>query len=66
MKARRGWRIGILAAEDSLARQMRVSLRSRFETQNGGIPVRYLVSEKLDRAQTRASNAECRSTAGEG
>ena len=45
-RSKRGWRIGILAADDALARQMRIALRSRFETRNGGIPVRYLVNEK--------------------
>jgi len=54
MNARRTWRIGILAAEDSMARQMRLPLRSRFDTQNGGIPVRYLVSEKLAGARNRS------------
>lgn len=41
-----GWRVGILAAEPRLARQAGVPLRSRFETQNGGIPVSFLASEK--------------------
>jgi 23S rRNA G2445 N2-methylase RlmL len=48
VKSKRGWRIGILAAEDSLAGQMRLPVRSRFDTQNGGIPVRYLVSERSE------------------
>jgi 23S rRNA G2445 N2-methylase RlmL len=43
-----GWRIGVLVADDSLAAQMRLKLRARFETTNGGIAVRYLVSEKSD------------------
>ena len=40
-----GWRVGILAAEARLARQLGVPLRSRFETRNGGIPVSFLASE---------------------
>ena len=47
VKAKAGWRIGVLAADDSLAGQLRVALRARFETRNGGIPVRYLVSEQM-------------------
>jgi putative N6-adenine-specific DNA methylase len=43
-----GWRIGVLAADDLLAAQMRLKQRARFETTNGGITVRYLVSEKSD------------------
>ena len=50
LKAKRGWRIGILTADDSLAAQMRTQIRSRFESRNGGIPVRYLVSERSDRS----------------
>jgi putative N6-adenine-specific DNA methylase len=41
-----GWRVGLLAAEQRLARQAGLPLRSRFETQNGGIPVSFLASEK--------------------
>lgn len=40
-----GWRIGVLTPDAALARQMRIPLRSRFATQNGGIPVNFLVSE---------------------
>jgi putative N6-adenine-specific DNA methylase len=50
VKEKRGWRIGILAADDVLARQMRIRVRSRFATSNGGIPVSYLVSERRDDA----------------
>jgi len=46
VKGKRGWRIGVLAAADDLARQIRIPLRSRFATSNGGIPVKYLVSER--------------------
>ena len=46
VKNRRGWRIGILAEDDSLSRQLGLLVRSRFDTSNGGIPVQYLVSER--------------------
>ncbi len=42
-----GWRIGLLTPDAAMARQLRLPLRSRFATQNGGIPVNFLVSEKL-------------------
>jgi putative N6-adenine-specific DNA methylase len=38
------WRIGLLSAEHRLDAQLRVPLTPGFETRNGGIPVRYLVS----------------------
>jgi putative N6-adenine-specific DNA methylase len=46
VKRKTAWRIGVLAADESLARQMRIPMRSRFQSRNGGIPVRFLVSEK--------------------
>jgi putative N6-adenine-specific DNA methylase len=45
-----GWRLGLLAAEPSLARQTGVTLRSRFETRNGGIPVSFLAAEKAGKS----------------
>ena len=45
-----GWRLGVLAAEERLARQAGVSLRSRFETKNGGIPVSFLASERAGKS----------------
>jgi putative N6-adenine-specific DNA methylase len=50
-KALRGlpcWRIGLLTADSALASQLRVGLRSRFDSRNGGIPVSFLVSEKSE------------------
>ena len=49
-----GWRIGVLAAEGTLADQIRLPMRSRFDTRNGGIPVRYLVSERSEGANAPA------------
>jgi len=47
LKTKRGWRIGILTSDAVLAAQMRLSLRPRFSTSNGGIPVSLLASEKV-------------------
>jgi len=46
LKGPRGWRLGILSAEEELARQLRAPVRSRFASSNGGIPVNFLASEK--------------------
>ena len=48
LKGPRGWRLGILSAEEELARQLRAPVRSRFASSNGGIPVNFLASEKLE------------------
>jgi len=52
-----GWRIAVLTPDAALARQMRVQLRSRFATQNGGIPVNFLVSEKTGRIEPTAGKS---------
>ncbi len=65
LRAKRGWRIGILAADDSLPRQMRVPMRSRFGSINGGIRVNYLVSEKVGEADPRPRKARVRQGARE-
>jgi putative N6-adenine-specific DNA methylase len=52
-----GWRIAMLTPDAALARQMRVQLRSRFATQNGGIPVNFLVSEKSSRIEPTAGKS---------
>lgn len=46
LKAKRGWRVGILTSDVALVRQTRLPLLPRFSTRNGGIPVSFLVSEK--------------------
>lgn len=38
-----GWRIGLLTADRALAAQLRLPLRSRFDSRNGGIAVSFLV-----------------------
>ncbi|HYS70558.1 MAG TPA: class I SAM-dependent RNA methyltransferase [Gemmatimonadaceae bacterium] len=54
VKAKARWRIGVLAAEDALAGQMRLPMGSRFESRNGGIPVRFLVSERIEHGTASA------------
>jgi putative N6-adenine-specific DNA methylase len=46
LKSAVGWRLGILTSDTDLARQTGLSLRARFSTQNGGIPVAFLAQEK--------------------
>ena len=41
-----GRRLGLLTADKALAAQLRLPLRSRFDSRNGGIPVSFLVTEK--------------------
>jgi putative N6-adenine-specific DNA methylase len=47
LKTKRGWRLGLLTSDVALAGQMRLPLRPRFSTSNGGIPVSFLASEKV-------------------
>jgi putative N6-adenine-specific DNA methylase len=64
-KEKRGWRIGVLAAADNLTRQLRIPLRSRFATSNGGIPVRYLASEPHGDGEPTGGKGRVRQGAGE-
>jgi len=41
-----GWRLGVLTSDTGLVAQTRLSMMSRFDTRNGGIPVSFMVSEK--------------------
>jgi putative N6-adenine-specific DNA methylase len=47
LKTKRGWRLGLLTSDVALAGQMRLPLRPRFSTSNGGIPVSFLASERV-------------------
>ena len=40
-----GWRLGVLTSDTGLVGQTRLSMVSRFDTRNGGIPVSFMVSE---------------------
>jgi putative N6-adenine-specific DNA methylase len=46
LKSKPGWRLGVLTSDSALVRQTTLSLRPRFSTSNGGIPVSYFVTEK--------------------
>ena len=43
---RKGWRVGMLVADAGLARHTGLRLEERLRTDNGGIPVRFLVSAR--------------------
>ena len=55
LKSKPGWRLGILTSDSALVRQTRLSLRPRFSTSNGGIPVSYFVSEKSSKADVHSA-----------
>lgn len=61
----RAWRIGVLTADVGPARQLGIALRSRFATQNGGIPVNFLVSEKSKRTDVGPKERSARQLASE-
>jgi len=65
LKTKRGWRIGMLTSDAVLAGQMRLPLRPRFSTSNGGIPVSYLVSEKAGRTDARSPKSVVGGNVGE-
>lgn len=46
LKAKHGWRLGILTSDEALVRQTGLLLRARFSTQNGGISVTFFATEK--------------------
>lgn len=48
LRTKSGWRLGVLTSDTGLVGQTRLSMRSRFDTRNGGIPVSFMVSEKPD------------------
>ena len=54
LKSRPGWRLGILTSDSALVRQTKVSLRPRFSTSNGGIPVSFFASEKISKAEAHS------------
>lgn len=53
-----GWRVGILSADPTLAGQLRVRVRSRFDSRNGGIPVNFLASEPAGKSATQHSETK--------
>jgi len=46
LSAKSGWRVGVLTPDAALAGQMRLPMRPRFSTRNGGIGVSFLVTVK--------------------
>jgi putative N6-adenine-specific DNA methylase len=46
LRRKPGWRFGVLTSDTGLVGQTRLSMVSRFDTRNGGIPVSFMVSEK--------------------
>jgi putative N6-adenine-specific DNA methylase len=64
VKTKIGWRMGILTSDAVLAGQMRVPIRPRFSSSNGGIPVSFLVTEKVGKAEVRSLQSEVRGLAG--
>jgi putative N6-adenine-specific DNA methylase len=65
LRAKQGWRAGILTTDAALIRQTRLSLVPRFSTRNGGIPVSFLVSEKPAKTIVHPENAVVQGGAGE-
>ena len=57
LKAKRGWRAGILTSDSALVRQTRLPLVPRINTRNGGISVSFLASEKPGRPAFRSRAA---------
>jgi putative N6-adenine-specific DNA methylase len=65
LKAKRGWRMGILTSDAVLAGQMRFAIRPRFSSRNGGIPVSFLVSEKVGKVDARSQKSGVGGSVGE-
>jgi putative N6-adenine-specific DNA methylase len=65
LRAKQGWRAGILTSDAALIRQTRLPLVPRFSTRNGGIPVSFLVSEKPAKTIVDAENVGVQGGAGE-
>ena len=65
LKAKRGWRAGILTSDSALVRQTRLPLLPRINTRNGGIPVSFLASEKPGRPAIRSEPAMYEGTIGD-
>jgi putative N6-adenine-specific DNA methylase len=66
LRAKRGWRVGVLTSDSALVRQTRLPLVPRFSTLNGGIPVSFLVSEKPGRAEIHSGTEVYEGSVGEG
>jgi putative N6-adenine-specific DNA methylase len=65
LKSKPLWRLGILTSDSALVRQTRLSLRPRFSTSNGGIPVSYFVSERTSKTEVQSLKTEVARNVGE-
>ena len=65
MKTKRAWRLGVLTSDAVLAGQMRLPIRPRFASSNGGIPVSFLVSEKPVKAEGHSGKTVVGRSSGE-
>jgi putative N6-adenine-specific DNA methylase len=61
VRAANGWRLGILTSDAALVHHTELSLAPRFSTSNGGIPVRFFVSERDAPDTTRRRGTIARS-----
>jgi len=67
LRNKQGWRLGVLTTDRVLVGQMRLPLRSRFDSRNGGIPVSFLVNEKPNVKEARRTGHDAqRSQKGKG
>jgi len=67
LRNKQGWRLGVLTTDRVLVGQMRLPLRSRLDSRNGGIPVSFLVSEKPNVKEARRTGHDAqRSQKGKG
>jgi putative N6-adenine-specific DNA methylase len=57
LKAKQGWRLGVLTTDTGLVRQTRLPMAPRFDTRNGGIPVSFMVSDKAGKIDARPEAA---------
>jgi putative N6-adenine-specific DNA methylase len=64
LKSKPEWRLGVLTSDSALVRQIRIPLRPRFSTSNGGIPVSFFVSEKIAKAEVYPRNVGAGTSAG--
>jgi putative N6-adenine-specific DNA methylase len=58
LSTKTGWRLGVLTPDLDLVRQTKLTLRPRFSTSNGGIPVTFLASETAPAARRRLKSVE--------
>jgi putative N6-adenine-specific DNA methylase len=65
LSTKRGWRVGVLTPDVALAGQMRLPMRPRFGSRNGGIAVNFLVSEKSAKGRPHSAKTGVGGNVGE-